>query len=321
MIKDHFRTAFTISVLQTTTWFCNKYVLTELGFKYPMVFQGWQTLVGFIVLRMWTSSYLPLNLRLKKSITPLDKPGFVSLFPFFLFFTASLITGSKALSVISITEFAVGCTFVPAGIFLISERKNFCVQQVASVIVTTTSLIFGVYGFFFRTTEDGFYSPYFWLLIHIVCLLAASLHSRICDARYMAIDRLYYGYVFSFIVLAPASIYLEEAFEALNFQHRRQMGFLLGSLVSGVSGAGLNAYICNFCKSPPSGIIAHVGTMVCVVGSWIVFSQAQLPNWAWILVAVNLVSHLLVPTYYGSEDEDEASHSGDDELDKEVLLA
>ncbi|CAB4055464.1 unnamed protein product [Lepeophtheirus salmonis] len=279
MIKDHFRTAFTISVLQTTTWFCNKYVLTELGFKYPMVFQGWQTLVGFIVLRMWTSSYLPLNLRLKKSITPLDKPGFVSLFPFFLFFTASLITGSKALSVISITEFAVGCTFVPAGIFLISERKNFCVQQVASVIVTTTSLIFGVY----------------------VCLLAASLHSR--------------------ILLAPASIYLEEAFEALNFQHRRQMSFLLGSLVSGVSGAGLNAYICNFCKSPPSGIIAHVGTMVCVVGSWIVFSQAQLPNWAWILVAVNLVSHLLVPTYYGSEDEDEASHSGDDELDKEVLLA
>nr|ACO14928.1 Transmembrane protein C18orf45 [Caligus clemensi] len=322
MVNLHIRTAVTISVLQTASMFCNKYVLTELGFKYPMVFQGWQTLVGFLVLRIWTSSFLPLSLRLKKAITPMDKPGFVSLFPFFLFFTASLITGSKALSTLSITEFAVASNFIPAGIFLISERKNFCIQQAASIIVSSTSLVFGVYGFFFQSnSEEGFYSPYFWLLVHILCVLASSLHSRICDARYMAIDRLYYGYVFSFIVLAPASIYLEEAFEALNFQHRRQMSFLLGSLASGISGAALNAFLCNGLKSiSPSGLVVHSGTLVSVVGSWMVFANGPLPLWAWILILVNLTLHLLVPTYFNTKDVEESGHE-EDELDKEVLLA
>eukprot|EP00096_Caligus_rogercresseyi_P011309 TRINITY_DN4409_c0_g1_i1.p1 TRINITY_DN4409_c0_g1~~TRINITY_DN4409_c0_g1_i1.p1 ORF type:complete len:323 (+),score=89.51 TRINITY_DN4409_c0_g1_i1:152-1120(+) len=322
MMNVHVRTAVIISTLQSASWFCNKYVLTELGFKYPMVFQGWQTLVGFLVLRLWTSSFLPMSLRLKKAITPMDKPGFVSLFPFFLFFTASLITGSKAISSLSITEFAVASNFVPAGIFLISERKNFCIQQAASAIVAASSLILGAYGFFFLSPNisEGFYSPYFWLLIHIVCLLAASLHSRICDARFLAIDRLYYGYVFSFIVLAPASIYLEEAFEALNFQHRRQMGFLLGSLAGGMSGAALNAFLCNGLK-PPGGLLVHVGTLVSVVGSWAVFSLGpSLPPWAWILIAANLAMHLLVPTHFSNKDEEDNPQDEDD-LDKEVLLA
>ncbi|QQP56824.1 Transmembrane protein C18orf45 [Caligus rogercresseyi] len=311
MMNVHVRTAVIISTLQiqptpsntfifsfqSASWFCNKYVLTELGFKYPMVFQGWQTLVGFLVLRLWTSSFLPMSLRLKKAITPMDKPGFVSLFPFFLFFTASLITGSKAISSLSITEFAVASNFVPAGIFLISERKNFCIQQAASAIVAASSLILGAYGFFFLSPNisEGFYSPYFWLLIHIVCLLAASLHSRICDARFLAIDRLYYGYVFSFIVLAPASIYLEEAFEALNFQHRRQMGFLLGSLAGGIPGR------------PP-----RPRRDPCV--------RPSLPPWAWILIAANLAMHLLVPTHFSNKDEEDNPQDEDD-LDKEVLLA
>ena len=47
-----------------------------------------------------------------------------------------------------------------------------------------------------------------------------NLHGRIADARYGAADRLFYCYVFSLVVLAPASLYLEEAFEALHFKPR-----------------------------------------------------------------------------------------------------
>ena len=56
--------------------------------------------------------------------------------------------------------------------------------------------------------------------VHAFCVIAVNLHGRIADARYGAADRLFYCYVFSLVVLAPASLYLEEAFEALHFKPR-----------------------------------------------------------------------------------------------------
>ena len=38
--------------LLTCSIFANKYVLSVLGFQFPMVFQGWQTLVGCIVFKV-----------------------------------------------------------------------------------------------------------------------------------------------------------------------------------------------------------------------------------------------------------------------------
>ena len=32
--------------------FANKYVLSVLGFQFPMVFQGWQTLVGCLTFKV-----------------------------------------------------------------------------------------------------------------------------------------------------------------------------------------------------------------------------------------------------------------------------
>ena len=43
--------------LVISSFFSNKYVLSTLGFRFPMVFQGWQTLVGFLILRLL--AYIP----------------------------------------------------------------------------------------------------------------------------------------------------------------------------------------------------------------------------------------------------------------------
>ena len=43
--------------LVISSYFSNKYVLSTLGFRFPMVFQGWQTLVGFLILRLL--AYVP----------------------------------------------------------------------------------------------------------------------------------------------------------------------------------------------------------------------------------------------------------------------
>ena len=70
-----------------------QYVLSVLKFTYPTIFQGWQTLVGGILLRVLLS-----NKCLSVSTTELDKPGFISLLPSFLFFSAGIVASSKALA-------------------------------------------------------------------------------------------------------------------------------------------------------------------------------------------------------------------------------
>ena len=58
-------------------------------------------------------------------------------------------------------------------------------------------------------------SPKFWLVVHVFCVYCVTLHGRIADARFGAADRLFYSYIFSLEVLAPASLYLEEAFQEM----------------------------------------------------------------------------------------------------------
>ena len=92
-------------------------------------------------------------------------------------------------------------------------------------------------------------TAYFWLLVGVICQVTYTLHGRIADARYGSWDRLYYNSVFSVIVLAPASLYLEEAFEALNFHHDRQGLFLAGCVASALIGGLFIKYFFkkNFC--------------------------------------------------------------------------
>lgn len=74
-------------------WLLLQYVLSVLNFTYPTIFQGWQTLVGGLLLRVLLS-----NKCLSVSSTELDKPGFISLLPSFLFFSAGIVASSKALA-------------------------------------------------------------------------------------------------------------------------------------------------------------------------------------------------------------------------------
>ncbi len=80
-------TAVTYVLLLSASLSSNKFVLSGLGFQFPMVFQGWQTLVGFLIYRL-------LHATGKLNITQLDTAGYISLFPFFLFFCSSILTGA-----------------------------------------------------------------------------------------------------------------------------------------------------------------------------------------------------------------------------------
>ena len=73
--------------------YINKYILSVLGFKYPTIFQGWQTLAGLIIYKILTFCS-----KSKFKLVGIDRPAFISLLPGFLFFTTSLVAASKALA-------------------------------------------------------------------------------------------------------------------------------------------------------------------------------------------------------------------------------
>ena len=73
--------------------YINKYILTVLGFKYPTIFQGWQTLAGLIIYKILTFCS-----KSNFKLVGIDRPAFISLLPGFLFFTTSLVAASKALA-------------------------------------------------------------------------------------------------------------------------------------------------------------------------------------------------------------------------------
>ena len=51
--------------------------LFDIFLQFPMVFQGWQTLVGFIVLRLL--AYVPNSSQPTLTVISIDKSGFISL--------------------------------------------------------------------------------------------------------------------------------------------------------------------------------------------------------------------------------------------------
>ena len=57
-------------------------------------------------------------------ITSLDLSGYISLFPFFLFFTSSILTGSMALSKIPLSAFLAISALVPVAANLAADYEH-----------------------------------------------------------------------------------------------------------------------------------------------------------------------------------------------------
>ena len=102
------------------------------------------------------------------------------------------------------------------------------------------------------------------------------------------------------------SLYLEEAFEALHFRHRRQVRFVLGSLVAALLGVSLNVYQARLKEDKTLervqtletgdgkttklnfGIVHHTSLALTAMLS-IAFFDTMLPSWAWVISMINIL--------------------------------
>jgi len=288
------------AILVGSGLYVNKYVLSVLGFRYPTIFQGWQTLAGLVIYKLLTYCS-----KANFKLVGIDRPAFISLLPGFLFFTTSLVAASKALAGVPLPIFVSVYNTLPASIYIIDRifpggRPPVGVLQLGAAVITVTTatvLVLTQVGLDFSD------SAYFWLVVGVVCSATYTLHCRIADARYGSWDRLYYNSIFSVIVLAPASLYLEEAFEALNFHHDRQGLFLAGCVASAFIVAAINLHTLRLKQDEYFGALHHFSLGLTAMLSPLIFTT-DLTLVQWVLVVVNVLAAIPIPSHHAKDDED-----------------
>ncbi|KAK3922036.1 Transmembrane protein 241 [Frankliniella fusca] len=255
-IKSDLKQLVLLIILHTCTIHINKFILSVLGFTYPTVFQGWQTLVAVILMRIL----------LIEELKPISWTSFYSNLPLFLCFVANIVAGSKALSSLPVPVVVALSNVVPVLINTLGDHqlgKNY-INFIASLLAVLSSIcIFLVDSVLM---EKGI--PAMWMILHILFLGAQCLADIRTSSAFSSFDRLFYCNLFSVVVLAPSSLYLEEAFLALHFQKRSQLSFLLGCVMSGILGTVMSLITSS--PTPNSLNIAAIAKAVsCLVSPYI----------------------------------------------------
>ncbi|XP_035953985.2 UDP-N-acetylglucosamine transporter TMEM241 isoform X2 [Halichoerus grypus] len=153
------------------SYLTNKYVLSVLKFTYPTLFQGWQTLIGGLLLHVsWKLGWAEINSSLRSDVS--------TWLPASVLFVGIIYAGSRALSKLK-TPPAKTCS----ALFLLAAA--------------------GCLPF-----NDPQFDPggYFWAVIHLLCVGAYKILQKARKPNVLSdIDQQYLNYMFSVVFLALAS--------------------------------------------------------------------------------------------------------------------
>ncbi|XP_038018110.1 transmembrane protein 241 isoform X2 [Motacilla alba alba] len=188
--------------------FTNKYVLSVLQFTYPTLFQGWQTLVGGLLLHIsWKLGWVEINLCSRSEI--------LSWLPASVLFVGIIYAGSRALSRLPIPVFltvhnaaeVITCGFQK---FVQKETSHLKVCSVLFLLAAAVCL----------PLCDTQFDPngYLWALIHLICVGAYKVFHKLWKPGSLSdLDQQYINYVFSVVLLASASHPAGDLLSALDF--------------------------------------------------------------------------------------------------------
>ncbi|XP_021345588.1 transmembrane protein 241-like [Mizuhopecten yessoensis] len=193
ILKNTVTRCFIFCFLFLVTNFVNKYVLSVLEFKYPTIFQGWQTFVGFLVIRMCVvTKHLPSMLTDKETI----RHRAVMWIPGMMLFVSVIYSGSKALANLTLPVFlslqnlvtVINCTTQMA----ISRKLMSLFSYLMLMLVVISSL--GAVNSDPQFNADG----YFWMCVHIVSTGVLQIFSKLTKARLKisSHEKLYCNYIY-----------------------------------------------------------------------------------------------------------------------------
>lgn len=228
------------AILFVLTNFVNKYVLSVLDFKYPTVFQGWQTLVGFIVLRL-----LVITKHVPVMLTDTQRSDWVRWIPGMMLFAGSVYSGSK------------GLANLPVPVFFALQNLSSVIVCGVQMIITQTLTSFFTYCMMMLTVissvviihSDPQFNQqgYIWVGLHIVFTGGLQIYSKLSTGKLQAssLEKLYCNYIYCIILFAPSSYLIGDALEAASFPYLYFSKFWFGCILSGVFGVLLSLHSIN----------------------------------------------------------------------------
>lgn len=222
-------------ILFMATIFVNKYVLSVLKFQYPTIFQGWQTLVGFVVISLLvTSRHLP---RLMENTTRVDLAMWL---PGMLFFVCSIYSGSRALAKMSIPVYLSLHNIVTVILCTCQLALYKQLTSLYSYIMLMTLVISAVFTGVFD--PDFSSESYVWMCVHVLSSGAYGIYSKVMKGRLKLSlhDKIYCNYLYSVIVLVPCSYLLGDTVEVKKYPYLYFSKFYIGCIMSGVFGTFLS---------------------------------------------------------------------------------
>ncbi|XP_022331474.2 UDP-N-acetylglucosamine transporter TMEM241 homolog isoform X2 [Crassostrea virginica] len=301
------RRASTIGIyalLFVLTNFVNKYVLSVLEFKYPTVFQGWQTLVGFVVLRV-----LVITKHVPAMLTDTNRSDWVRWIPGMMLFAGSVYSGSKALA------------NLPMPVFFALQNLSSVIICGVQMVVTQTLIVYDRPLMYFELTSFFTYcmmmltvissviiihsdpqfnqQGYIWVGLHIIFTAGLQLYTKFSTEKLKtsSLEKLYCNYVYCIILFAPSSYLIGDALEAASFPYLYFSKFWFGCILSGVFGVLLSLHSINLQEKElgPTNFAKVQGCSKILAAflSYFVYSDFYTANFAmWILI--NLVAGLSV---------------------------
>ncbi|XP_058688934.1 transmembrane protein 241 isoform X1 [Poecile atricapillus] len=225
--------------------FTNKYVLSVLQFTYPTLFQGWQTLVGGLLLHIsWKLGWVEINLCSRSEI--------LSWLPASVLFVGTIYAGSRALSRLPIPVFLTvhnAAEVITCGFQKFVQKEQISHLKICSVLLLLAAAVC-------LPLCDTQFDPngYSWALIHLICIGAYKVFHKLWKPGSLSdLDQQYINYVFSVVLLASASHPAGDLFSALDFPFLYFYRFHSSCCASGLLGFFLMLHTVKLKSSTTSG--------------------------------------------------------------------
>ncbi|XP_032149093.1 transmembrane protein 241 isoform X2 [Sapajus apella] len=148
------------------SYLTNKYVLSVLKFTYPTLFQGWQTLIGGLLLHVsWKLGWVEINSSSRSHV--------LAWLPASVLFVGIIYAGSRALSRLAIPVFLT--LHNVAEVIICGYQKCFRKEKTSPAKICSALFLLAAAGCL--PFNDSQFDPdgYFWALIHLFCLGAYKI--------------------------------------------------------------------------------------------------------------------------------------------------
>ncbi|XP_066102345.1 UDP-N-acetylglucosamine transporter TMEM241-like [Saccopteryx bilineata] len=183
----------TLSTCYLAFYLTNKYLCVVLKFTYPTLFQGWQMLIGGLLLHVsWKLGWVEINSNSRSAV--------LMWLPASVLFVGIIYAGSRALSRLAIPVFLT--LHNAAEVIICGHQKCFWKEKTSPAKLCSAFFLLAAAGCLPFNDSQFDSDGYFWAVIHLTCMgVYKILRKSQKPSALSDIDQQYLNYIFRTAVI------------------------------------------------------------------------------------------------------------------------